>query len=187
MLFLPGKNWIRTQGDLVINMNTEDLIDLWKEQDPELDDIDGLREFIESRASLNTITIDKSRGNYTILTALTHLSKIGDISLIFDDLEMLIDVKGNATGNFTVPVPAYLFSQYDISEAIELTDIVSTKLLKMLTETKKNTDQIEINVNAESIYIYAIFDNGVKFSYEIDINAEELSLRNDAAIAIPVG
>jgi len=167
-------------------MNTNDIIDLWKKQDPELLDIDGLREFIEDRASLNTITIDKGRGNYTIMAALTHLSKIGDISLIFDDLEMLINVKGNATGNFTVPVPAYLFSQYDISEAIDLTEVVSAKLLKMLTETKKNTDQIEINVNSESIYIYAIFDNGVKFSYEIDINTEELSLRNDAAISIPI-
>jgi len=170
----------------VINMDTTDIIDLWKEQDPELLDIDGLREFIEARASLNTIRIDKGMGQYAILTALTHLSKIGDISIILDDLEMLINISGNATGNFTVPIPATRLRQYEISEAIELTYIVSAKLLKMLTETKKNTDQIEINVNAKSIYIYAIFDNGVKFSYEIDINAEELSLRNATDITVPI-
>lgn len=166
-------------------MDTTDIIDLWKEQDPEILDIDGLRKFIEARASLNTIRIDKGQGQYTILAALTHLSKIGNISIILDDLEMLINVDSNDTGNFTVPIPANRFRQYEISEAIELTDIVSTKLLKMLTETKKHTDQIEINVNAESIYIYAIFDNGVKFSYEIDINTEDLSLKNTTAIAIP--
>lgn len=114
-------------------MNTEDLIELWKQQDPELDDIDGMREFIESRASLNTIIIDKDRGQYQILTALSHLSKVGNISIIFDDFEMLINVRGNITGNFTVPIPDNRFSQYDISEAIELTDIVSAKLFKMLT------------------------------------------------------
>lgn len=161
-------------------MDTDELIELWKEQDPELQDIDGLRKFIQSRASLNTFIFDKSSGNYPILTALTHLSKIGDISLIFDDLEMLVNVRGNATGNFTVPIPAYLFSQYEISEAIELTDIVSAKLFKMLSETKKNADWIEINTTPTSIYIYATFDNGSKFSYEIDIDASELSLNNSA-------
>lgn len=159
------------------NMDTEELIELWKEHDPEIVDIEGLRVFIELRASLNSIVFDKSRGNYTILTALTHLSKIGDMSIIFDDFEMLINVKGNTTGNFTVPIPAYQFWKYEISEAIELTDIVSAKLFKMLSETKKNADQIEINITPKSIYIYAIFDSGSKFSYEIDIDAEELSLR----------
>lgn len=157
-------------------MDTGDLIELWKEHDPEINDIDGLREFIQSRASLNTIIIDKTRDNYPIIKALTHLSKIGDISLIFDDLEMLVNVRGNATGNFTVPIPAYLFIQYDISESIELTDIVSAKLLKMMSETKKNADRIEINITPTSIFIYATFDNGVKFSYEIDIDVSELSL-----------
>lgn len=165
------------------NMDIDELIELWKEQDPELSDIDGLREFIESRASLNSVVLDKSKGNYAILTALTHLSKIGDITLIFDDFELLINVKGNATGNFTAPIPAYRFSKYEISEAIELTDIVSAKLFKMLSETKKNADQIEINTTPKSIFIYAIFDSGSKFSYEIDIDAEELCLKN--AVAIP--
>ena len=164
-------------------MDIEDIIELWKQQDPELDDIDGMRAFIESRVSLNTIVIDKSRGNYQILTALTHLTKIGDITLIFDDFEMLVNVKGNSTGNFTVPIPDNRFSQYEISEAIELTDIVSAKLFKMLLETKKNADKIEINITADSIYIYATFESGSRFSYEIDINAEDLSLRN--AVAIP--
>ena len=164
-------------------MDTEELIELWKEQDPELDDIEGLRVFIESRASLNTIVIDKSSGEYQILTALSHLSKIGDITLIFDDFELLIGVKGNATGNFTVPIPANHFSQYDISEAIELTDTISAKLFNMLRETKKNADQIEINITQESIYIYATFDSGSRFSYEIAINAAPTSLKN--AIAIP--
>ncbi|MCK5386928.1 MAG: hypothetical protein KAJ39_07070 [Gammaproteobacteria bacterium] len=163
-------------------METDELIELWKEQDPELQDIDGLREFIQSRASLNTIIIDKSSGNYPILTALTHLSKIGDFTLIFDDFEMLVNVKGNSTGNFTVPIPDNRFSQYEISEAMELTDIVSAKLFKMLSETKKNADQIEINITADSIYIYATFKSGSRFSYEIDINAENLSLRNAVAI-----
>lgn len=163
-------------------MDVEELIKLWKQQDPELDDIDGMREFIESRVSLNTIVLDKSRGNYQILTALSHLTKIGDITLILDDFEMLVNVKGNSTGNFTVPIPDNRFSQYEISEAIELTDIVSAKLFKMLLETKKNADKIEINITADSIYIYATFESGSRFSYEIDINAENLSLRNAVAI-----
>lgn len=96
---------------------------------------------------------------------------------------MLVNVQGNATGNFTVPIPAHLFNKYEISEAIELTDIVSAKLFKMLLETKKNADKIEINITADSIYIYATFENGSRFSYEIDINAENLSLRNAVAIA----
>jgi len=144
-------------------METSELIDLWKEQDPELDDIDGLRAFIESRASLNTIIID--RAGYTTLTAINHLSKIGDVSLIFDDFELLVNVKGRSTGDFTVPVPALHFSKYEISDAIELTDIVSAKLLMMLTETKKNSDRIEINITSTSIYIYATFENGSRFSY----------------------
>lgn len=159
-------------------MDAEELIELWKEQDPELENIEGMRAFIESRASLNTIIIDKSWGNYPILTALTHISKIGDISLIFDDFEMLVNVKGKATGNFTVPIPAYLFNKYEVSEAIEITDIVSAKLFRMLTEIKKNADRIEINTTPKSIYIYATFDSGSKFSYEIDIDARELSLNH---------
>jgi len=164
-------------------MDTEELIELWKEQDPELENIDGLRAYIESRAPLNIIIIDKkySQG-YNIITALRHLTGIGDITLIFDDFEMLVNVKGNATGNFTVPIPAYFFSQYDISEAIELTDIVTAKLFKMLSETKKNADQIEINTTPSSIYIYATFDSGSKFSYEIDIDASELSLNHTATV-----
>ena len=147
-------------------------------KDPELDDIEGLREFIESRASMNTIIIDKSRGNYAIIMALSHLSKIGDFTLIFDDFEMLVNVQGNYTDNFTVPISDCNFSKYEISEAIELNDTVSAKLFKMLQETKKNADLIEINTTPTSIYIYATFDSGGKFSYEIDIDASELSLNN---------
>ena len=136
-----------------------------------------MKEFLQNKAPINTIIFDKKFG-YGVLTALSNLSRLGDLSFTFDDFELLVDVIGNVTGNFTVPISEHKFVIYDISDPIKLTDVMSAKLLTMISEIKKSVDRIEINTTRTTIYLYTTFDGGSELYYEIDIDADVISLRN---------
>jgi len=151
-------------------MDKQKLINEWRKQDPEFEDLDGFAKFIEDRTPINTIEFTKP---YSVLKTIRHLSKVGSISLILHSEGFNVYVNGLCTDSFSVPIPIKHIPAYECNQGLHIPEFLSTKLLTMLFENMKHTQCITVETTAKSINIYAEYGDGSSdFSYIIDLPAQ---------------
>lgn len=149
-------------------MRRDELIREWEKQDPLLEDLAGMSKFIEDRSPVNTI---ESLKPHSVLGALWHLHRVGELQLLIDEIELNVLVDGMHTEQFTVPISKGRIAIFDINHAVDLNQEITNKLLTMLFEFKNSADRITIDMTTKTIYVYCVFtEAGSIMSYEIDFN-----------------
>ena len=149
-------------------MRREELIRQWEKEDPLLEDLAGMSKFIEERSPVNTI---ESLKPHSVLGALWHLNRVGELQLLIDEIELNVMVDGMHTEQFTVPIGKGRMALFDINHAVDMNPEITNKLLTMLFEFKNSADRITIDMATKTIYVYCVFtEAGSIMSYEIDFD-----------------
>lgn len=142
------------------------LVREWQHNDPGLEDMQGLQQFIQSKSPLSTIEFSRP---FYLLTMMRHFTKIGDILMNFNEHSLDIEVFAFHIDNFEFSIHSKYFERYDVIEPFKLDLVESNKLLVMLFEVKKNSGYITVDISKKEVSISCDFDSGSQFAYEIPL------------------